>query len=38
LQLYEFWLKASNRRQERYDIVERELDNEREAPNSGLHR
>jgi hypothetical protein len=38
LQLQEFWLTASNQRQERYDIAERELDNERETPNSGLHR
>jgi hypothetical protein len=38
VQLYEFWLKASNQRQERYEVVKRELASERETPSSRLHR
>jgi hypothetical protein len=38
VQLYEFWLKASNQRQERYDTVKRELGGEREKPSSGSYR
>jgi hypothetical protein len=38
VQLYEFWLKASDRRQERYEVVKRELTGAREAPSGRLHR
>lgn len=31
VQLYEFWLKASNQRQERYEVARRELSNQRET-------
>jgi hypothetical protein len=37
VQLYEFWLKASSQRQERYNIVEREL-REQKSPSAGSHR
>jgi hypothetical protein len=32
VQLYEFWLKASDQRQERYEVVKRELAGARETP------
>lgn len=38
VQLYEFWLTASKRRQERYNIAEAELDREQETPSVGSHR
>jgi hypothetical protein len=38
LQLHEFWLTASNQRQERYNIVERELGREQETPTAASHR
>jgi hypothetical protein len=38
VQLYEFWLKASDRRQERYEVVRRELTGARETPSGRLHR
>jgi hypothetical protein len=31
VQLYEFWLKASNQRQERYEVAKRELSDQRET-------
>jgi hypothetical protein len=37
VQLYEFWLKASDQRQERYNIVEREL-REQKTPSAGSQR
>jgi GrpB-like predicted nucleotidyltransferase (UPF0157 family) len=38
VQLYEFWLKASNQRQERYEVVKRELSGGGETPSSRLYR
>jgi hypothetical protein len=38
VQLYEFWLKASDQRQERYEIVKRELSGQRETPSTRVHR
>jgi hypothetical protein len=38
VQLYEFWLKASNQSQERYEIVTRELSGAQETPSTRLHR
>jgi hypothetical protein len=38
VQLYEFWLKASDQRQERYEVVKRELSSKRETPSTRLDR
>jgi hypothetical protein len=38
VQLYEFWLKASDKRQERYEVVKRELSSKRETPSTRPHR
>jgi hypothetical protein len=38
VQLYEFWLKASDQRRERYEVVERELSEARERPSARAHR
>jgi hypothetical protein len=38
VQLYEFWLKASDQRQERYEAVKRELSSKRETPSTRPHR
>ena len=38
VQLYEFWLKASDQRQGRYEAVKRELTGQRETSSSRLHR
>lgn len=38
VQLYELWLKASDQRQERYEVVKRELSSKRETPSTRPHR
>ena len=38
VQLYEFWLKASDQRLERYEVANRELSGARETPSGRLHR
>jgi hypothetical protein len=38
VQLYEFWLKASDQRQERYEVVRRELTGQQETSSGRLHR
>jgi hypothetical protein len=37
-QLYDSWVKVSSQREQRYDMVERELGSEQEIPGSGSHR